>query len=75
MPFATFVNSAGLALNIIGAVLLWKFGLPPEIDPTRKAMTPEAAAHHAGMHDFYSRLGGFLTVGGFALQLIANFLV
>ena len=29
---ARLINSTGLVLDILGALLLWRYGLPPSID-------------------------------------------
>jgi hypothetical protein len=77
MNFSVFVNSAGLALDIVGAILIWNFGLPTEIDGARRSVTPregDSEVKRLRTADFYARLGGFLLIGGFALQLISNFI-
>jgi hypothetical protein len=79
MSLSNYVNSAGLILDIIGAGLLWKFGLPAEI--TRSGATflttegrDQSEVARARHYDQASSWGFGLLVVGFALQLGSNFL-
>jgi hypothetical protein len=75
---SNLVNSIGLVCDIIGAVLIWRYGLPEpisrsgdvllslEIDETEKAK--------AKQFDCIARFGIILLVSGFILQLVSNFL-
>jgi hypothetical protein len=61
---ANLVSSLGLLLNIVGVVLVWRYGLPwnyveIEITPEMRAWAQRA------------RLGLFLICVGFLAQLIA----
>lgn len=79
MTIANCVNSLGLVLDIIGAFLLWKFGLPANISRGghgRIIMETRDEAE-AAKAEQYDRLGnwGMLLLGiGFLLQLVSNFL-
>lgn len=76
---AKIINSAGLVCDIVGAVLLWLYGLSEQIDRTgattfaTEDVDTEAPAR-AKRYDKYARLGLALLVIGFVLQLISNFL-
>jgi hypothetical protein len=61
---ANTVSSLGLLLDIVGVILVWKYGLPwnyVEIEAT-----PEMRAHASR-----ARLGIFLLGVGFLVQLVA----
>ncbi len=72
------VNSVGLALDIVGVVLLFKFGLPPEVnrggsiilswdkdpDEAKKAKTYERTSYVALA----------CLVMGFTLQIVSNYI-
>lgn len=73
------LNSLGLFLDIIAGLLLWKYGLPENIN--RKGMsflalesTDKDEVEKAKKYDILSRLGVVLLILGFALQLISNYL-
>lgn len=77
------VNSMGLILDIAGAVLLWKYGLPESVSRTgRRYLTirPEDPTEmekeiaKVKKYDTWSQFGLFLLVLGFIGQLISNFL-
>lgn len=78
MSLSTCINSLGLLLDIAGVVLIWRFGLPPEV--SRSGMTllaiegndPKEIAK-GKRFDFYSRLGLGILIAGFVLQLVSNF--
>lgn len=73
------ISSLGLLLDIGGVLLLWRFGLPEAVnrggfgyaalvgeDPAEKAK--------AERYDYFARIGLILLIGGFALQLLGNWL-
>ena len=72
------LNSAGLALDIIGVVLLFMFGLPEEISRTGAVRVThgrdEQEAKKAKLYDGFGRAGLGLLILGFALQLVSNLL-
>lgn len=77
MMTSACINDFGLFLDIIGALLVFKFGLPASID--REGYTHiiteqvnEAEINKARLYDRWGRFGLFLLVVGFALQLISN---
>lgn len=71
------LSNIGLGLDIVGAVLLWRFGIPRDIDPSGRVYIATADLDQgeivAGRR--FRRLErsgiGFLIVG-FVLQLAAN---
>ena len=76
---SVFVNSTGLIFDIVGALALWKFGLPEALDrggrdfiTTRNV--DQTAIAKAKSYDRFSKLGLFFLVAGFLLQLISNFI-
>ena len=76
---ATIVNSAGLVFDIIGALLIWKNSLPPEI--SRDGMTNivceqinESEKKKAEIMDARSKIGALVLAVGVGLQLLSNFL-
>ena len=76
---AAFVNSAGLLLDILGVVLLYKYGLPEEISrkgtgPTWTYGSDEKQKKKAKHYDMMSLLALGLLVFGFALQILSNWL-
>jgi len=76
---ATIVNSAGLVFDIIGALLIWKNSLPPEIsrDGTTNIVCEqidESEKKEAKKMDSLSKIGALFLAAGFGLQLLSNFL-
>ena len=69
----TFVNSFGLVVGMIGAMLLYKFQLPVKfdghmyLDVDEKGGTPKKYVH-------FTKLGLLCLAIGFGLQFISNFL-
>ena len=79
MTFQLIANSAGLLCNIIGAILLWKFGLPEKIDRDgHGALLLEQISQKeikkAERYDCWSNTAVSLLVIGFVLQLMSPFL-
>jgi len=79
LPIGKAVNSLGLFLDICGALLLWRFGLPEILD--RKGnqylitgKVDQADVDRAAKYNRWSQVGLFLLISGFLLQLISNFL-
>lgn len=76
---STAVNSIGLVLDIIGGVLLWKYGLPELVDRegrdfivTRNVEQDQVAK--ARKFDRLARFGLGALIAGFILQLLSNFI-
>jgi len=79
IPLSKLVNSIGLILDILGALLIFRFGLPEKISRTGSSAlllegTDEAEIEKAKCFDRITRLGIGLLIAGFALQLISNLL-
>ena len=73
------INSFGLILDIIGAYLLFKFGLPPSIDRTGVehlvgGEIDSAEVKKGKLYDSRSAIGFKLLILGFVFQLVSNIL-
>lgn len=69
------MTGIGLALDIVGAILLWRFGLPEHISPSGAVhiigeKPDEAETRKAQGYKRWSVRGIGLLVAGFALQLL-----
>ena len=74
----THINSFGLLLDIAGALLLIKFGIPPKLDREGRvnlvlSQTDEKQVRKAKLYDRWSTLAIVLIILGFALQLFSNY--
>jgi hypothetical protein len=79
VAFSNVVNSFGLVLDIIGAVLLWKYGLPESISREGHSylimeQEDEAEKLKAARYDRWAKVGLGSIIVGFALQLASNFM-
>jgi hypothetical protein len=81
-PLSTWINSLGLVLDIVGAIILWQFGITALIEPQGNAFlvcgpvdeeTRQADVALYKRHKRMSNLGLFLLVLGFVGQLASNF--
>ena len=82
---ADFMNSVGLAFDILGVILLFRYGLPPDVRPGRKGTnvlfgggdTPAEIEKKTKRYKSYQRNSwvalGFLVLG-FTLQIVSNWL-
>ena len=73
------VSSLGLVADIIGAVLIFKYGIPPRIDPHGHQhlileQIDEEEKAKATVYIKRSEVGVGLLILGFALQLASNFI-
>jgi hypothetical protein len=78
VAYSKVLNSIGLLLDISGAYLLFKFGLPEEIRRSGAIalaleQVDEAEAAKAKCYDRRGKFGLGLLVVGFVLQLLSNF--
>ena len=76
---STLVNSLGLSLDIIGALLLLRFGLPPRIDPEGHIYiiteeVDEAEIDLGRRYRSWSKFAVILLILGFIGQLVSNYL-
>jgi hypothetical protein len=79
MSSANLVNSFGLVLDILGVVLIWKFGLPEPLSREGHSYfilegSDETEKARAAKYDRWSKTGLALVVLGFAIQLGSNLL-
>ena len=79
MTYSSIINSTGLLLDIVGAILLLKFGIPNKVDPdgTTYRITSEIdndEVEKAKLYQRWSNIAILLIVLGFLLQLISNFI-
>lgn len=79
MDCASIVNSVGLVIDIVGAIMLWKYGLPESIDregyePVVVGEQDQSEVNKAKKYDCFSKIGLSMLIGGFFLQLISNFI-
>jgi hypothetical protein len=75
----TSLNSVGLLLDIAGALLLLRYGLPPKIDPQGHIhlIAEQVDQSEIALGRRYRRWSSFaviLLVVGFALQLVAGYI-
>ncbi|KKS07863.1 hypothetical protein A3K01_03905 [candidate division WWE3 bacterium RIFOXYD1_FULL_43_17] len=73
------INSVGLILDIIAGLMLWKYGLPENINRKGEQALllegiDEAEKRKAKKYDSYSKIAVILLVIGFFLQLISNYI-
>ena len=78
IALAKLLNSSGLLLDICGATLIFRFGLPEQVSRTGTGAllleeTDEAEIEKARRYDRLGRLGIGLLISGFVLQLVSNF--
>jgi hypothetical protein len=76
---STSVNSVGLALDILGVLLVWCYGIPAEV--SRSGVVYVVTSHpsdsdiaKAKRFDRFATAAIALLVLGFGLQLVSNFL-
>ena len=78
MSVSNIINSFGLGLDIVGVILIWRYGLPQSVSRGgvgHRVITQvnEAVKRKAINYDRLSKAGLGLVVAGFALQLASNF--
>lgn len=77
---STCINDIGLILDIIGALLLFKFGLPASIDREGHIhLITEQVDHEeitrGKIYERWGKIGLALLIIGFILQLASNHIV
>ncbi len=70
------LNTVGLSITIVGCVLLFQFGLPPDVNPkgTTTIVTSDVDTSEIAKARLYSRLGRLgiaLVAAGSLLQILA----
>ncbi|EIM01027.1 hypothetical protein [Rhodanobacter thiooxydans] len=73
---ALWLNTIGLLANFIGAVLIWRYGLPEQLhrdglEAITVSQVDERQVAKAQLYDCISRIGMFLLTSGFLVQLAA----
>lgn len=73
------INACGLISDIIGVLLLWKFGLPESIsreghDYLVTGDINESEKEKAKKYDTYAKIALLFIIIGFVLQLISDLL-
>ena len=76
---ANCINSIGLIFDIIGVVLLFKYGLPSEISSTGSTGlsiegTDENEVNKWKTYSLWSKIGLSFILIGFAFQLFSNYI-
>lgn len=79
LALSKLVNSLGLILDVCGAVLIFKFGLPPDVRRSGASylMTEQADESEIKKGKRYDRvayIGAGLLIAGFVSQLLSNLL-
>lgn len=78
MTISNILNIIGLSFDIIGVLMLFKFGLPPEINRSGLIAIcceeeDENEKVKAKKYDKFSRIALGLIVFGFVFQLLSDF--
>ncbi len=77
MGCADIINSIGLALDILGVILLFKFGLPSEFYTPPKLLLEGGLSKEEEEKNkkikFWAHMGLTSLILGFVFQLIGNF--
>ncbi|MDO9559854.1 MAG: hypothetical protein Q7I89_09260 [Syntrophales bacterium] len=73
------INACGLISDIVGVLLLWKFGLPESISRQGHQyliceQTDETEIIKAKKYDKYAKAALLFIIIGFALQIISDFI-
>lgn len=76
---STTINSTGLVLDIMAGLILFRYGLPANIDPEGRGrllleQIDEKEKKLAQTYKTVSKFGITLLVIGFFLQLISNYI-
>jgi hypothetical protein len=78
MSISHLINSTGLVLDIIGVVIIWRYGLPEPLSREGAVyiiaeQSDQAEKLKAARYDLLSKIGLVLVLGGFVFQLLSNF--
>ena len=84
MICSAIVNSIGLVLDIVGAIVLFKYGFPPALENNRDgtfmisgsgdSQAEKEALKKDKQYKCLSMVGLIFLIIGFILQLISNFI-
>ncbi len=79
MECHTLINSLGLIINIIGSLILLKFGLPNRISPEGHISlilegVDQDEINKAKIYKRWSFIGIIFLIVGFVFQLASNFI-
>lgn len=79
MPWAPLVATVGLAMDILGAFLIWRFGLPADISRSGAMCLELETKDHsqkeeARRYDRRSTAGFVILMLGFGLQIVGTWL-
>jgi hypothetical protein len=77
MLISHLINSTGLVLDIIGVVIIWRYGLPEPLSREGAIYLiaeqfGQAEKTKAARYDLLSKTGLVLVLGGFVFQLLSN---
>jgi hypothetical protein len=75
---SALLNTIGLIIDILGAILIFKFGLPEHVDRDGHnylilEQCDEEEKQKAKKYDFWGNKGLVLLIIGFVFQVISNF--
>jgi len=78
VALAKLLNSGGLVLDICGAILIFRYGLPENVSRAGSSallleQTDDAEIEKAKRYDRLGRIGIGLLILGFVFQLVSNF--
>ena len=72
---AEIISTVGLSMNLISAIMLWRYGLPKQINRSGsiglQVKIDESMKKKAERYDLYSKIAIALMILGFLLQLVA----
>ncbi|MBC7557527.1 MAG: hypothetical protein H7195_11265 [Chryseobacterium sp.] len=76
---SNLINSIGLVFDIIGVILLFKYGLPSEVSKTGAIglimeQTDESEVAKWRKYNLFSKIGLSFILVGFLFQLVSNFI-
>lgn len=80
MEYGNTINSIGLIFDIIGVLLLFKYGVPSEINSTGSItlileQVDQEEIKKWKKYNLWSKIGLLFIILGFAFQLYSNFTV
>ncbi len=73
MCIQNILNSVGLFFDIIGILLIWKYGLPVELPTTGVKWAVAYDPNVKNKYKLFGHIGLCLIVVGFICQIVSNF--